>query len=152
MLTKLLVPIGNRKGTCILIAISFALMIAAIVVGVSNSIPGIILRYVAAIVLAIALTHTWQEVRKFLILLGASFVGFFVFVWLHIAFDSLGEIAGHVTVLSYLIEGFQAVFFFLVAFICPVFFAIGAVGGVMLFIKAGFPISNWGHRQALMVE
>ena len=135
MLTKLLVPIRSRKGTFILVAISFVLVIAAIVVGASHSVPGIVLSYLAAIVLAIALTHTWQEVKKFLILLGASFVGFFVFVWLHNALDSLEEIAGHVIVLSYLIEGFQAVFFFLVAFICPVFFTVGAVGGVMLFIK-----------------
>jgi len=78
----------NRKTTLIPAAIFCALVIAAILVGVSDNILGIVLCCLAAAVPVIALTLTRQELKKFLILLGASIERLFVF--LHNAFHALG--------------------------------------------------------------
>ena len=103
MLKKLLILVRSRKETFILVAISFVLLICAIIVGISDNIPGLILSYLATTVLVIALIYTWQEVKKFLILLGASFVGFFAFAFLHNAFYGLVMMTSHIPVLSHLL-------------------------------------------------
>jgi len=135
MLGKLLILVRNRKGTAVLIAVFLALLIAALIVGVSDSIPGIVLGYMAAIVLVFALTRTWQEVKKFLVLLGASFVAFLLFLFLHNVFYGLGEMTSDIAVLRYLMQFLHILLFCLVVFVCPVFFVAGAVGSVGLFIK-----------------
>jgi len=73
--------------------------------------------------------------KKFLILMGASFAGFFVFVLLHNAFYALTIITSHITVLSRLMEAFHVTSFIIAVFICPIGFVVGAVGSIVLFIR-----------------
>ena len=135
MLKKFLILVRSRKGTFVMIAVACALVTGAIIVGVGDSIPGILLCYLATTVLAVALTHTWQEVKKFLILLGASFAGFFLFAFLHNVFYGLGEVTSQITALSSLLEFFNVIFFIIAIFLCPVGFLVGAGGNIVLFIK-----------------
>ena len=125
----------NRKTTLILAAIFCALVLAAILVGVSDNIPGIVLCYLAASIPVIALTHIWRELKKFLILLGASIGGFFVFVLLHNGFYALGIVANHITVVRHLAEAFSVASFCIAVFLCPPAFLVGAVGSIVLTIK-----------------
>jgi len=62
----------RRRELFILAGIFCVLAISAILVGVSDNIPRIILCYLAAITLIVALTRTWKRTKTFLILLGAS--------------------------------------------------------------------------------
>ena len=125
----------HRRTTLILAGIFCALVVGAIIIGVGDNIPGIILCYLAATIPAIALTYTWRELKKFLILLGASIGGFFVFVVLHNVFYALGIITNHIIVLSHLMQGFGVVAFCIAWFLCPPAFLVGAVGSIVLAIR-----------------
>ena len=121
----------KRKEVFILAGIFCALVISAIVVGVSDNIPGIVLCYLATVVLAVAATRTWRKTKRFLILVVASFIGFFVFVFLHNAFYALTILANHIVPLSHLMEAFHVVFFIIAVFLCPATFLVGAVGSIV---------------------
>ena len=121
----------RRKEVFILAGIFCALVISAIVVGVSDNIPGIVLCYLATVVLAVAVTHTWRKTKSFLILLVASVIGFFVFVVLHNAFYALAILTNHIAALSHLMEVFHVVFFIIAVFLCPATFLVGAVGSIV---------------------
>ena len=125
----------NRKITFILAGLSAALVIGAIVVGISDNIPGIVLCLTAVILLFIAFTHSWRELKKFLILTGASLGGFFLFVLLHNVFYGLGVITGGIPVVSQFMEFSHAAFFCIALFVCPPGFVVGAVASIVLGIK-----------------
>ena len=76
-----------------------------------------------------------KNLKKFLILTGASLAGFFVSVILHNVFYGLAIIANDITVLRYLMEILHALFFIIAIFICPIGFLIGAVASAVLFCK-----------------
>jgi hypothetical protein len=121
----------KRKRLFILAGIFCALVISAVIVGVSDNIPGIILSYLAAIVLVVASTHSWRKTKSFLILLVASVIAFFVFVLLHNAFYALTILTNHIAALSHLMEAFHVVFFIIAVFLCPAIFLVGAVGSIV---------------------
>ena len=120
----------KRKEVLVLAGVFCALVISAIVVGVSNNIPGIVLCYLAAVVLAVAATRTWRKTKRFLILVVASVIGFFVFVFLHNAFYALTMLTNHIAALSHLMEVFHVVFFIIAVFLCPATFLVGVVGSI----------------------
>jgi len=126
---------GNRKATIILAGVFCALLLAAFLIGVSDNIPGIVLCYLAATIPVIAMVYTWQEVKKYLILLGASAGGFFIFVVLHNGFYALGTITNHIAVLSHVIEALSVASFCIAVFLCPAAFLVGAVGITVLSIR-----------------
>ena len=95
---------GNRRATLILVTICLVSMAAAFCVGISGNPPGILLCYVSAASLILAFTHEWKKLWKFLILLGASLVGFALFAFLHNLFYAFGELAKHLVVLRNLLE------------------------------------------------
>jgi hypothetical protein len=121
----------KRKKVFIVMGIFCALVISAIVVGVSDNIPGIVLCYLATVVLVVASTHTWRRTRRFLILLGASVIAFFVFAVLHNAFYALAILTNHIAALSHLMEALDVVFFIIAIFLCPATFLVGAVGSIV---------------------
>jgi len=120
----------KRKEVFILAGIFCALVISAIVVGVSDNMQGIVLCYLATIVLVVAPTRTWRKTKRFLILLGASVIGFLVFVFLHNAFYALTILTSHIASLSHLMEAFNVVSFIIAVFLCPATFLVGAVGSI----------------------
>ncbi len=100
----------KRKEVFILAGVFCALVISAIVVGVSDNIPGIVLCYLATVVLVMAPIRSWRKTKRFLILLGASVGGFFVFVLLHNAFYALTIVTSHIAALSHLMEALHVTF------------------------------------------
>jgi len=121
----------KRKEVLILAGIFCTLVISAIVVGVSDNVPGIVLCYLATVVLVIALTRSWRKTKRFLILLGASVIGFFVFVFLHNAFYALTMLTSHIAALSRLMEVFHVTSFVIAVFLCPGTFLVAAVGSIV---------------------
>jgi uncharacterized membrane protein (UPF0136 family) len=121
----------KRKEVFILAGIFCALVISAIVVGVSDNIPGIVLCYAATVVLVVASTRTWRKTKKFLILVLTSVIGFFIFVFLHNAFYALTILTTHIAALSHLMEAFHVIFFIIAVFLCPTTFLVGVVGSIV---------------------
>jgi hypothetical protein len=120
----------KRKEVLIFAGIFCALVISAIVVGVSDNMPGIVLCYLATIILVVAATRTWRKTKRFLILVMASVIGFFVFVFLHNAFYALTILTNHIAALSHLTEAFHVIFFLIAVFLCPATFLVGIVGSI----------------------
>lgn len=75
------------------------------------------------------------KLKKYLILTGASSVGFLTSVLLHNLFYGLNIIAANITILRYLMEGLHIAFFLIGIFACPIGFLVGAIGSIMIFIK-----------------
>ncbi len=125
----------KRKEVCILAGLFCTLVISALIVGVSDNMPGIVLCYLATIVLVVAATRTWRKTKRFLILMVASVIGFFVFVILHNAFYALAMLTEHIIVLSNLMEVLHAVFFIIAVFLCPAIFLVGAAGSILCDIR-----------------
>ena len=73
--------------------------------------------------------------QKFLLLTGASAVGFFVSILLHNAFYGLGTLTSHITVLSYSMEVLHTAFFIIAIPICPIGFLVGTVGSIAITTK-----------------
>jgi len=75
------------------------------------------------------------KLRKFFLLTGGSALGFFIGVFLHNLFYSLGVLVGEVLVLRWLMEVLHVGFFLVAIFVCPLGFIIGVVGSVVWLIK-----------------
>ena len=125
----------TRKVTLVLVTICCVSLIVAFLVGISDNLPGLLLCYVAVTALILAFVHTWRQVKRFLILLGASLIGFPLFVILHNLFYGLGQVAADIIVLGYLLECLNAVFFLVAIMVCPPGVLIGAVGSVVTYCK-----------------
>jgi hypothetical protein len=80
--------------------------------------------------------------KKFLILTGASFVGFFISVVLHNFLYAATEITKEIAVLPYIFEALHILFFFLAVLVCPAGFLVGAVGSIVLFVKGKIRKNN----------
>jgi len=68
--------------------------------------------------------------KKFLILIGASLVGFLVSVLLHNFLYGLSVISQHIFLLSRLAEILHAFFFLVAIFVCPIAFIVGVIGSI----------------------
>jgi len=125
----------NRKITLVFLWIFCLSLASAFIVGISGNRMGIMLCYMATAALVLALTHRWRKMKKFLILLVASLIGFPVFVVLHNVFYGLAELAGNIIVLRGLLEFLHAAFFLIALMLCPCGAAIGAVGSLVLLCR-----------------
>ena len=126
----------NRITTFILLAICGLLAIAAVVVGIEDNLPGILLAFLAATAFVLAFVHPWRTTRKFMFLLLASVLGFVLFIILNIIFDSVAQNPATSGALQDLIQS-PAInaLNLIIAMICPAAFIVGAVGSVAMFIR-----------------
>ena len=125
----------RRLTSLLLLAIGALALIVAFVVGIGDNPPGLALMYTAVTAFLLAWVHPWRSIRRFVILLLASLIGFPVAVVLHNLFYALAELAaefaGLVQVLG-LLEGF---FFIVAVVICPPGIIVGVLGAVILAIR-----------------
>ena len=126
----------KRKEVLILAGIFCALLGSALIIGINDNIPGLILCYLAAVTLIVAPVRGWRRTKKFLILLGASVLSFFVFVVLHNAFYALTMVTSHIAVLSHLMEAFHVIFFIIAVLLCPAAFLVAIAGSIICAIKS----------------
>ena len=122
-------------ATLVLIAAGCACLAAALLVGIADNPPGLALVYLAVTAWILALALRWRRVRSYLILLGASLVGFVVAVVLHNLFYALGVVAPDAVVLQAVLGFLEVAFFLLAVFVCPPGAVIGAVGGLVLAVR-----------------
>ena len=99
------------------------------------SLTRVLLLLVAACSLILAFFHSWRKLWKFLILLGASAIGFPLCAYLHNYCYAFGIMTADIIVLHYLFELLHVAFFLIAIFVCPAFFLVGAVGSAVMCFK-----------------
>lgn len=127
MLDALSTP-HNRTFTFVFLAACCASAIGAGAVGVSDNPPGILLAYVAAAALLLALVHPWRTPRQFRYLFYASILGFVFFGIVHNVFDAVVSESANASALHSLLEGLGDAAFLLAVFGCPPAFLISGAG------------------------
>ncbi len=124
----------ERSGTKPLLALGFILIVAALIIGISDNPPGIALVYLGIALLVFSLIHHWRSARNFGTLLAVSVIGFPVMVLLHNIFEMLNEQLGPLLVASQLLEGLSVVFFIGAVLIAPAVVVVGILGGLYYLI------------------
>ena len=114
---------AQRRRTLVFLVICGVLAAAAVVVGVNDSLPGSSLAWLSAIALVLAFVHPWRTSRRFLLLIGASVLGFVAFAVLSSAMENAGVFGG-------------GIFFILALFLCPAGLLVGAIGAVSTFVTS----------------
>jgi hypothetical protein len=120
----------RRRTTLVLIAVGGASLAAALLIGIADNPPGLLLVYLAVAAGILAFAHHWRRVKCFLILLGASLIGFPLAVVLHNAFYALAEITSDIVVLPHVLGFLEVAFFLLAVLVCPPGILIGALGSI----------------------
>lgn len=126
----------NRIWTFILLVFCGLLTIAAAAVGIDDNPPGILLAYLAATALVLALVHPWRTTRQFKLLLYVSLLGLALFVILNNVFAAVAHDPSTMGAFQKLMQGLAVAAFFLATLIFPAAFIVGAVGSVVMFIRS----------------
>jgi len=112
---------AQLRRTLLFLAICAVLAAAAAVAGIDDNLPGQALAWLAATALVLAFVHPWRTSRPFLLLSGASVLGFVVFAVLSSVMENAGIVGG-------------GVFFLLALFVCPAGLLVGIIGAVTTFV------------------
>ena len=127
--------IFKEKSTYVYLAVSIILIVVALIVGIDDNPPGIIVFFVGSIVLVVAFTHNWKKAGSYLLLGVFSMAGFAVSVLLHNVFEAIG---GEGTILGLV----GAMFFLIALFICPACLLVGIVGSIVKALKKVNPVKT----------
>jgi len=125
----------DRTRTLVFLAIFGALATAAVIVGIEDNPPGILLAFGSATALVLAVIHPWRTAKQFRLLLYASVLGFVMSAILHNVFEGLAsktEVGGTFQIL---LQGIGVAAFLLAVLICPPAILVGSVGSVVMFIR-----------------
>ena len=130
----------NRIKTLALLMVCGLSALAAIVIGIDDNPPGILLALLAAITIVLAFVHPWRTARKFMFLLLTSVLGFVFFVVQDIIFDSIVQNPATSNTLKHLMYSpVNDALNLILVMLCTAAFIIGTVGSITMFIH--------GHRQ-----
>jgi len=132
---KLLFNGENLRLTLLLLALAIVAITIALIIGISDNPPGIIILYSGIILLIISLVYIWRKIRPFLILLVVSIVGIPVFAVLHNIFYGIAELTSDVKLLPEILRLFDTMSFIIALIICPSGIVVGLGGALFLFIK-----------------
>ena len=127
--------IFKQKSTYVYLAISIILIVAALIIGIDDNPPGIIIFFLGSIVLVIAFTHKWKRAKPYLFLVLFSLLGVVISGILHNVLEGIG---GEGTILG--IVG--AAFFLIALFICPACLVVGIVGSIVRALKKVEAVEN----------
>lgn len=114
----------------VLLGVGLVVGAVALLIGVSDNLPGIGLLYLALVCLAGAWIWNWRSPREYWMLLIISLAAFPIGAILHNLFDALGTKAGQIPVIGQLV-GFLGAFFFLAAVVAAAPVGLAAlIGGI----------------------
>jgi hypothetical protein len=112
---------------------------AALLVGISDNPPGILLAFVAATALVLAFVHPWRSAKQFGFLLFASALGFVILAILHNVFEAAASEVVRAGVLQIILQVFGVAAFLIAVLICPPAILVGAVGWLVMFLRKRRP-------------
>lgn len=124
----------NQKVSLILSLVGCVLLVIAILIGIGDNPPGIVLLFLSVMLFVLAVVHHWRSLKKFLILAAASLIGIPVFSILHNLFEALGELTTDISLLARMSEVLSALSFFTAIMVCPAGLVSGLIGILICFI------------------
>ena len=124
----------ERSGTKQLLATGVILIVAALVIGISDNPPGVGLAYLGFSFLCFSMIHQWRSARDFGTMLAVSIISFPVMVLLHNIFDTINTQMGSIPVFNQLLGGFSVIFFVGGVVLAPAVALVGIVGGLYYLI------------------
>ena len=119
-----------RKTTLGFLGVGVLLLVAALLVGVSDNPPGIFLLYGSALAFVLAATYRWKDPKKFGYLLLGSSVGFILLVVIHNFAEVGAERIPHLPVLAFILTAISVIAFLLALFACPWGCVVGILGAI----------------------
>jgi hypothetical protein len=122
----------NRRRTLILLVACGALATAAAVIGIDDNLPGILVAYLAVVVLILAFVHPARTEAPYRLLVWGSLAGGMVAAFLHEGFEALAHGPLHSGVLHALSGGLAGGFFLLAVLVAPPAFVVGCVGALVM--------------------
>jgi hypothetical protein len=125
----------NRNRSFILFAVCGVLAIAAIVIGIDDNPPGLLLAFLSAIAFVLAFVHPWRASKQFLYLIFASLLGFIVGAILHNVLDFLAYKSGGSGLVPGLLNFISTAFFLVAVLLSPPAFLVGVTGAVVMYVR-----------------
>lgn len=125
----------NRILTIVFLAICCASATSAVVVGISDNPPGILLAFGAAVVFVLAFVHPWRTAKQFRRLLYAALLGLVISAILHNLFEALAGKFASAGMFQIMVQGVGVAAFLIAILICPTAIVVGLVGLLVMFIR-----------------
>jgi hypothetical protein len=135
----------NRRITLLLAEAAGALVLVALLVGVSDNPPGLLLVALASVALVIAAVHPWRAPKPFVLLFVASIIGFVVLVVLHNLLDGVAGLMSDGNVLRILVQAIGVTAFLLAILVLPGAVLVGAGGAMIMFLRNRWSIYRSTH-------
>jgi hypothetical protein len=126
----------NRRVTLLLSAAAGALVLAALLVGVSDNPPGLVLVAAASVALVVAAVHPWRLPKPFVSLFVSAIIGFVMLVVLHNLLDGVAGLMPLGNWLRIPVQAIGVTAFLLAIFVAPAAVLVGAGGAVIMFIRS----------------
>jgi hypothetical protein len=123
----------NRRVTWVLAASSAALVVSALLVGVADHLPGIVLAYLASAAAVLAFSHAWKDAGSFGLLAAGALAAFVVLVVLANLVSGVEPLVGGVA--GTLVGGLAAAAFLGAVLVCPAAFVIGVAGALLRTVR-----------------
>jgi hypothetical protein len=124
----------NLRRRLIFLGCAAVLLAAAMLVGISDNPPGLLLAFATSILVVLALTMSWHHPRKHFYLFVGSILAFAMTAVLHNVFEAAASVAG-VPALKAAGEAIGVAFFLVAIFLCPAGIVVGAVGGIASLLR-----------------
>jgi len=125
----------NRKRSLLLLAGSAVLALGAVAVGVNDNLPGLLLGFLAAVALVLAVVHPWRTEEQYRYLLWGSLAGSIVLAFLHNGFEALAHSAAGSGVVHGTLTAVAVASFLIAVLVGPPAFVVGLCGAVVMSIR-----------------
>lgn len=124
----------SLRGRLALLGGAAVLLAAALLVGIADNPPGLLLAFLSSICVVRALTLGWRHPRRHFHLFVGSFLAFAAAAVLHNVFEAAASVA-EAPALQAAGEALGVAFFLVAIFLCPAGIVVGAVGGIASLVR-----------------
>lgn len=125
----------NRKTTVALLAACAVLALGAAAVGINDNLPGLLMGFLAAVALVLAVVHPWRTEEQYRYLLWGSLAGSVVLAFLHNWLEALAHSAPGSGVLHGILTAIAVASFLIAVVVGPPAFVVGLCGAVVMSIR-----------------
>ena len=131
----------EHLGRIVLIVLAALALGTALLIGVSDNVPGLILVYLACGLLIVAFVCAWREPQPFLKMLIASLISAPVFAVLHNLAYAVAQTTADTPLISGFFDFLGAICFIIAVVIAPTAVVVSAIGAIITAIQ------NWRRHQ-----